>query len=210
MNRPLPPGNATPGPVAATAATASTASTGAGGADATADRLADQRRQAALRLVQGAASMGTGATVAAEPQEAPLFEARTSALGGDVDAAGSRLVVWSDRVTLVDAQDRVRAELAIEAVVRVEVRKRLTSVTLVVTGRDGSILELKGVKPGAASRFRDTVSGLRLPGDARDTGSPTANALRRLDELAAMGLLTDKEVADKRALLAQRLVDRRG
>ncbi len=62
----------------------------------------------------------------------------------------------------------------------------------------------------SAARFRDTVAGLKLAGDTNVAATPTAEALRRLDELAAMGLLTDREVAEKRLLLAQRWVQRRG
>jgi hypothetical protein len=93
---------------------------------------------------------------------------------------------------------------------RVEVRRRLTSATLVVTGTGGEQLVLKGVRAAAAARFRDTVAGLRLPAAGGAAATPTAEALRRLDELAAMGLLTEREVAEKRSLLAQRGVTRRG
>jgi hypothetical protein len=178
--------------------------------EADAALLADRRRQAALRLVRDDdTAPAAGAGPAAPPEEVPLFEATTSALGGDVDAAGQTLVVWSDRVEQRDGRGRVRARLALEAIDQVEVRRRLSSATLVVTAVDGSSLVLKGVKPASAARFRDTVAQLRLA-DPSSSATPTAEALRRLDELAAMGLLTDKELAEKRSVVAQRGVQCRG
>ncbi len=172
--------------------------------------LADRRRQAALRLFRDDdTDVASGND--RETADVPLFEATTSALGGDVDAAGNRLVVWADRVELRDRYDRLSASIAVEVIDQVEVRRRLTSATLTVTGTDGESLVLKGVKPAAAARFRDTVAGLKLPTASTPTAAtPTAEALRRLDELAAMGLLTEREVAEKRALIAQRSVQRRG
>jgi len=143
-----------------------------------------------------------------EPTETPLFEARTSAIGGDVDAAGNRLVVWPDRVELRDRNDRARVVIPMDVIDQVEVRKRMTSATLTVTGTGGESLVLKGVKPASAARFRDTVAGLKLPSSSA-SGSATSEALRRIDELAAMGLLTEREVAEKRSLLVPRSVQRR-
>jgi hypothetical protein len=176
--------------------------------DADAELLADRRRQAALRLVRdGAGPTDPAHEVSLDP---PLFEATTSPIGGDVDAAGDRLAVWADRVEWRDGRDRLRGHLAVDDIDRVEVRRRLTSATLVVTGTGGEQLVLKGVRAAAAARFRDTVAGLRLPAAGGAAATPTAEALRRLDELAAMGLLTEREVAEKRSLLAQRGVTRRG
>ncbi len=170
--------------------------------------VADRRRQAALRLVRDAEADAALIDDRREPAETPLFEARTSAIGGDVDAAGNRLVVWPDRVELRDRNDRARAVIPVDAIDQVEVRKRLTSATLTVTGAGGESLVLKGVKPASAARFRDTVAGLKLPSPS-ESATPMSEALRRLDELAAMGLLTEREVAEKRSLLAQRSVQRR-
>lgn len=178
--------------------------------EADAALLADRRRQAALRLVRDDDAQPPDDEPVAAPEAVPLFEATTSALGGDVDAAGQLLVVWSDRVEQRDGRGRVRARLALEAVDQVQVRRRLSSATLVVTAVDGSSLVLKGVKPAAAARFRDTVAQLRLADPSPSSATPTAEALRRLDELAAMGLLTDKELAEKRSVVAQRGVQRRG
>jgi len=170
--------------------------------------VADRRRQAALRLVRDAEADAALIDDRREHAETPLFEARTSAIGGDVDAAGNRLIVWPDRVELRDRHDRARAVIPVDAIDQVEVRKRLTSATLTVTGTGGESLVLKGVKPASAARFRDTVAGLKLPSPS-ESATPTSEALRRLDELAAMGLLTEREVAEKRSLLAQQSARRR-
>jgi len=133
-----------------------------------------------------------------------LFEAQTSAFGGDVDDSGRRVVVLADRIEVRDARGRVRTEVAICEIAQVEARRRLSSAVLRIVGRDGTVLEIKGVKPAAAAQLRDTVAGLRLPLDTSPkAATPTAIALRRIDELAAMGLLTDAEVAAKRTLIAQ-------
>lgn len=168
--------------------------------------LAERRRRASLRVVLddvGAANDGPS-----DCAQAPLFEATTSSIGGDVDAAGTRLVVWPDRVELRDRADRARAVIEVAAIDRVEVRRRLTSATLAVTGAGGESLVLKGVKPTSAARFRDIVGGLKLPVRSAST-TPTSEALRRLDELAALGLLTDEELADERSSLARRPGSRR-
>lgn len=126
--------------------------------------------------------------------ETPLFEATTSAIGGDVDAAGDRLLVWPDRVELRDRKDRVRAVIPVAAIDQVEVRKRLTSATLSVTGTGGESLVLKGLRPPAAAGFRHTVAGLKLESVSTPaSATPTSEALRRIKELAAMGLLTERE-----------------
>lgn len=187
--------------------TSSTAARESSRADAT--LLAERRRQAALRLVRDDEADVAAIDDRREPIGTPLFEATTSAIGGDVDAAGNRLVVWPDRVELRDRNDRPRAVIPVDAIDQVEVRKRLTSATLTVTATGGESLVLKGVKPASATRFRDTVAGLKLPTPSVSS-TPTSEALRRLDELAAMGLLTEREVAEKRSLLAQRSVRRRG
>jgi hypothetical protein len=137
-----------------------------------------------------------------------LFEARTSALGGDVDAAGERLLVWPDRVELRDRSDRVRAGIRIEVIERVEVRKRLTSATITITGGEHAPVVLKGVKLASAARFRDTVAGLKLTPESSAASTPTVEALRRIKDLAAMGLLTEREVAEKRAMMARRSMER--
>lgn len=79
-----------------------------------------------------------------------------------------------------------------------------------MTSTGGDSLVLKGVRPAAAARFRDAVAGLKRPTPSASSSTPTSEALRRLDELAAMGLLTEREVAEKRSLLARRSVQRRG
>ena len=173
--------------------------------------LADRRRQAAMRLLRDDAPEAAPIDNRSKP-ETPLFEATTSAIGGDVDMAGNRLVVWPDRVELRDRNDRARAAIPVEAIDQVEVSKRLTSATLTVTGTDGESLVLKGVKPASAALFRDMVAGLKLPSPTpspAEPATPTSTVLRYLDELAAMGLLTEREVAEKRALLARRSVARR-
>ncbi|MFP4512131.1 MAG: hypothetical protein ACLFRV_04185 [Acidimicrobiales bacterium] len=144
-----------------------------------------------------------------DPVETPLFEATTSAIGGDVDTAGDRLLVWPDRVELRDRNDRVRALIPVDAIEQVEVRKRLTSATLSVTGTGGESLVLKGLRQASAVGFRNTVAELKLA-SASASATPTSEALRRLKELATMGLLTEREVAERRSLLARGSVERRG
>ncbi len=177
---------------------------------ADAELAVDRRRQAALRLVRDHDADGVAIVDERETDEAPLFEATTSAIGGDVDAAGTRLLVWPDRAEMRDRNDRPRAAIPVAAIDQVEVRKRLTSATLRVTSTGGDSLVLKGVRPAAAARFRDAVAGLKRPTPSASSSTPTSEALRRLDELAAMGLLTEREVAEKRSLLARRSVQRRG
>lgn len=141
--------------------------------------------------------------------EMPLFEATTSAIGGDVDTAGDRLLVWPDRVELRDRNDRVRALIAVDAIEQVEVRKRVTSATLSVTGTRGESLVVKGLRRASAAGFRNTVAELKLA-SASASATPTSETLRRLKELAAMGLLTEREVAEQRSLVARGSMERRG
>ncbi len=172
--------------------------------------MADARRRAALRLVQFDEASASMSTAQDDSTEQPVFEVSSSALGGDVDTAGSRLLLLANRVELRDPKGRVRARLPLEGIHHVEVRRRLSSAVLVLTDPEGVSLTLKGVRPASAARFRDAVATAKLPTTETSASSPTATALRRLDELAAMGLLTEKELQAKRSQLARHGVQRKG
>jgi hypothetical protein len=179
-------------------------------AKADARLLADRRRAAAARALgsPGAASR-PGPPVDELParnDDPVLYEVKASALGGDIDDAGKRLVVLADRVELRDAKDRVRESMPIGDIARVELRRRLSSATLVITSLADARLEVTGLRAGPAAEARQVIAGLRLPDDepADIASVPTAAALRRLHELAAMGLLSDTELAAKKAMLLDR------
>ncbi len=178
--------------------------------------LEEQRRLAAERLLSDASSSDETSSkgnsskgvitedATAEDRGIPLFEAVTSPLGGDVDAAGDRLIVWQDRVEHFDGKGRLRESVPLDDIDEVVVKKRLTSAVLSVNGAGGVQLRIKGVKSSSATRFRDAVATIKLVGAAESGGSSTATALKQLDRLAAIGLLTDKEIAEKRAMLVKR------
>lgn len=173
--------------------------------------LEEQRRLAAERLLSGGASPdrvssgdASSTSKAGDDRGIPLFEAVTSPLGGDVDAAGDRLIVWQDRVEHFDGKGRLRESIPLDDIDEVVVKKRLTSAVLSVNGAGGVRLRVKGVKSSSAARFRDAVATVKLVGAAESGGTSTATALKQLDQLAAIGLLTDKEIAEKRAMLVNR------
>ena len=65
-------------------------------------RLARQRREAALRLSTGDAPATPAEPASDKPGEAPYFEAKVSPIGGDIDSAGGRIMVWPDRLEVID------------------------------------------------------------------------------------------------------------
>lgn len=188
--------------------------------------LAERRRVAALRLARSVAacpeddsttphatppqpSTTTAATPAPAQErpdidDSPLYEVTVSAFGGDVDGAGERLVAWPDRVELVDGKGRLRSSVAIDSIVDVRTRKRVTSSTVTIVRSDRQRLVVKGVRPAAAERFRDVVAIVKLGLSSRSNDDDSAELLRRLDDLAARGLLSERELAEKRLLLARR------
>jgi len=162
-------------------------------------RLARQRREAALRLSQ-AGTVDTPGVDASAKAEAPYFEAKVSPVGGDIDSAGGRILVWPDRVEVIDATGRLDGRMPIDSIVKVAVSKRLTSVTLKVTGTTRRRLTIKGVKASDAAAFRGALADLRTMTDSSQ-GVPTADALRHLKELVDIGILTDDEFAARRRQL---------
>lgn len=165
----------------------------------------NKRREAAARLVDGAGSLPDEVRRSHDADHVvPLFEAKTSPLGGDVDASGDRLLVWPDRVEHYDSKGRLLAGFELSGIEEVLVRKRLTSSTLTVRSTSGEEMKVKGVKSSNAARFRDAVATVKLVGASNGAGRvSTATALKQLEQLASMGLLTEREVADKRAMLVK-------
>lgn len=168
----------------------------------------EQARLGGLARAGGRADGRPGVDGARQAEE-PLFEVKTSAIGGDVDRAGSRLLVYADRVALIDERRRSGGTVSIRELDRMRVRRRLTSVTVELGSVDGKVLELKGVRPSAADELRRLLASLKLElMPLENPSTPTASVLRNLNALAAMGLLTQDELAEKRAILSRQSVGR--
>ena len=165
--------------------------------------LAAQRRAAAARL---AATLKMAEAADDEPEAGPpvdedaVFELRASAFG-DIDEAGGRMVVTLDRIVLRDADGWERGAVPLAELERIEVRRRFSATSIRVRGSSGSI-KLKGVRQTRTVGLRAAVAELRFPDDP-EAPTTTADVLRRLDEQAQLGLLTDDELALRRAEVAR-------
>lgn len=164
-------------------------------------RLARQRREAALRLSTGDAPATPAEPASDKPGEAPYFEAKVSPIGGDIDSAGGRIMVWPDRLEVIDATGRLDGRMPIDTIAKVKVTKRLTSVTVKITGSTHRRLTIKGVKPADATGLRHALADLRTPNPDGSRGVPTADAIRHLKELVDIGILTDEDFNDRRSRL---------
>ncbi|HMS90411.1 MAG TPA: hypothetical protein PKE56_18320, partial [Acidimicrobiales bacterium] len=111
-----------------------------------------------------------------KPGEAPYFEAKVSPIGGDIDSAGGRIMVWPDRLEVIDATGRLDGRMPIDTIAKVKVTKRLTSVTVKITGSTHRRLTIKGVKPADATGLRHALADLRTPNPDGSRGVPTADA----------------------------------
>ena len=139
-----------------------------------------------------------------DPVPRPTAEILAGAIGGDVDEAGHRLVLYVARVEHRDGKDRLVGSVAVEEIVGVRVRRRLTSHTLEVADHQRT-LRLKGVRSGAAATFRDrwpsagwtstdALDRARRPRPRRCAGSMAGGD----------GLRTDEQLAAERAAIARR------
>jgi hypothetical protein len=162
---------------------------------ARADRrlLAGSRAAAARRALHD-----TAPTAPPRPANTPVELARivveASTLDLDVDRVGEELHVFAGRVELLDRTGRATRTVDRDQLTAVKVRKRLRSATLTIRST-GETIVMKGLDPNDAEAVRDDLLGLDRP--------PTraSEALQHLADLAAAGLLDDKDLAAKRSQL---------
>ncbi len=158
-----------------------------------------------------------------------LLEVKPPIQRSDPGHIGERLVIFGDRVELHDRNDRVRQVISGDDIVDVVVHKRFAGATVTVESLDGSSIVAKGLSPDKAEKVRDIIQRrTRQTGPAtRDRqrslqdepleavapGLPTAmppqpsidveDLMSKLVALKAAGILTDVELAEKRALVAR-------
>jgi hypothetical protein len=176
-----------------------------GAARADAAVLDEQRRKAAARLA-ASLKMAEVSPDADEPDEAPadedaVFELKASAIG-DIDEAGGRMVVTLDRVVLRDADGWERGAVPIAEIERVEVKRRFSATSIRIKGCESTI-KLKGVRQTRTVGLRAAIAELRFADDPNAPAATTAEALRRLDEQAQLGLLTEAELAVRRSAVTR-------
>ena len=132
-----------------------------------------------------------------------VLELRPTVLATDVDRIGDQLVVLKDRLELRDRHGGLRRALAIADVVDVQVQRRLTSAVLVVSTRTATDMVVKGLRPETAETAQLAILDLRpTPAAAVATVDEPA-LLRAVMELHRAGVLDDREVADKTALIGR-------
>jgi hypothetical protein len=112
------------------------------------------------------------------------------------------LVVTLDRVVLRDVDGVERGAVPIADIVQVEVKRRFSTTSIRIKGSDSSI-KLKGVRLAATVGLRTAITELRFADDPKAPPATRAEVLRRLDEQAAIGLLTDDELTERRAAVAR-------
>lgn len=162
--------------------------------------------------------------------ETPLMEVKPSPMAADLDRIGERLVIFDDRVELHDRSGRVRSSIAGEQIADVVVSKRFTGSVVTVEAGDGTSLQAKGLRPDQAEEIRELImrrTRRKGPAPTRDArpdgpepqpaaaeparpaaeggaqGAAAADLLGMLDALHAAGILTEAELAEKRALVAR-------
>ena len=159
----------------------------------------------------------------------PLLEVKPSPLNTDVSHVGDRLVIFNDRVEMHDRNDRVRQVIRGEDITDVVVHRKFTGASVTVESISGEVMVAKGLRPDQAEEVRSVIQRRtrqgRPDGEAAARPSTTAapapeaqrlsstvrpatldkdDLLAKLDDLHAAGILTDRELAAKRALV-QRL-----
>ena len=168
----------------------------------------------------------------AEPAGAgppPLLEVKPSPLNTDVSHVGDRLVIFNDRVEMHDRNDRVRQVIRGEDITDVVVHRKFTGASVTVESISGEVMVAKGLRPDQAEEVRSVIQrrtrqgrpdgeaaarpstpaapapeGERLTSTVRPATLDKDDLLAKLDDLHAAGILTDRELAAKRALV-QRL-----
>ena len=163
------------------------------------------------------------------PSEPPLLEVKQGTLAADIEHIGERLVIFNDRVELHDRSDRVRQVIAGSDIADVVVHKKFTGSTVTVESGTGESIVAKGLKPEQADEIRAVIlkrtraglpSGTAAPAsrpgreprepivDARDpkpaqapSATEAAALVAKLDDLHRAGVLTDAELAEKKALV---------
>jgi hypothetical protein len=158
----------------------------------------------------GPAAVTTGVLAAAAAQrpagrreaDQPVMELRPTVLATDIDRIGDQLTVLKDRLELRDRHGGLRRQLPLADIDDVEVQRRLTSAVLLVRTRTTTDLVVKGLRPEAAEEARAAI--LDLVPSTPDPGHVDERALRRaLVELHRAGVLDDRELAEKAALVAR-------
>lgn len=156
--------------------------------------------------------------------ETPLMEVKPSPMASDIDRIGERLVIFADRVELHERSGRVRQSISGDQIADVVVARRFTGHVVTVEAGDGTTLQAKGLRPEQAEEIRDLImrrtrrtgpapdrpdrpAGAPTPGapaaaGARPASFDTKGLLAKLDDLHRAGVLTDAELAEKRAVVA--------
>ena len=139
----------------------------------------------------------------------PLLSVRPSAVSADLDRIGERLLIFEDRVELRDRLGRVRRTIPGDQIADVVLAKRFTGHMLTVEAGDGSTIQMKGLRPDQAEELRDVImQRTRRAGPVPDRdarrGRPALavdhdDLLDKLEALHRAGVLTDDELAAKRA-----------
>jgi hypothetical protein len=136
-----------------------------------------------------------------------VLEVRPATRNLDVDRVGEHLMIFDDRVELRDRYGRVVRSIAVNAVSGVRTRRRLGSVSVSIDGGAQGQISMRGVHPDQAERLQQLLGRVPIPShpDVDDDRLPShAEVLRQLDALARIGLFDQRELAEKRALLARR------
>ncbi|MCC5951751.1 MAG: hypothetical protein JJU45_06600 [Acidimicrobiia bacterium] len=167
---------------------------------------------------------GRGATTTADREpaarrEEPLLEARPVAYATDVDHIGDRLAVYSDRVELLDRNNNVRSVMPGSEIADVVVSRKLKTAVLTVEAGDGATLQIKGLRVDEADEARELIirqtrrvgpapprpdrPAAKAPGPSSGKKPTKEQLLRMLDILHRSGVLSDAELAEKRATVEQ-------
>ena len=208
-------------PPAATTAAAKSAAPGARPAAAAASRDGDATKTAdeGATIERGGRSSSGRDTV--------LMSVKPSPVAQDLDRLGDHLVILDDRVELRDRNDKPRRVILGDHIADVVIAKKLTGAMITVESGDGDTIQLKGLRPDQAEEIKALImrrTRRKGPAPQREAGvgvsegaaprttrtsrprlpaSIADDLVSKLEDLHRAGILTDAELAEKKALVAR-------
>lgn len=171
--------------------------------------VADRRGEAAARYLQSIgveAPVGPGRGVRLDLDRGiELYEMEIpSGSRSSSGSSGQSLVVMPDRIERRGAPERLTMVISFDDLDDVVVQKRFGSLVLTVRSTTGDQIRIKGLRSREACRFKDAVSLVYEIGSAPlDDDTWASVIMRQIGGLGSAGLLTFRQMADKKAILAE-------
>lgn len=119
--------------------------------------------------------------------DVPFMEVRGSALGTDIDKIGEKILIFGDRVELLDRSNLVRLSIPYDQLAGVTLTKKMMGPTLEIRATTGRSMSAKSLRPetasGAKAMIEKHAARFRQEGGAPAAAPPPAPAPPVVDEL---------------------------